>query len=225
MSTIDLTPILSEAYYFGIFKRMAFNLLAAPAPTYQNILDVLGKYGASLKDLKYDASILSDAHISCALLKGSIYLKVRLDGLGLSFYRLNETGEELATQVLRDCWQVVSKTDPSLEMTRHDWAVTIMAETQNTTYDQTIKKYLTLPGTMPDKASASISISIPGAIELGEGQGLLAIESVETHENRFMFKISGNFEADKVSFDMLPKHIVEYIRKYLGALNLNLKLK
>ncbi len=201
---------------------MAFNVLAAPAGMYQNIIDHLGVYGASLKDMKLDAAVLADANITCQLLNYSAMLRIRLDGWGLSLFKLNETGKELAARILNNSWACVHQTDPKLEIIHHDWAVSIWADIRDNSYKEVIGQYLNPVKRLPENSSAAIAFYLPEVASVGEGRGNLNIEPFEAFENRLHLRISGRFDATKVPIDTLKERIQEYIRKNLEQLDLKI---
>lgn len=222
MDIILLKPIRSDAIYHGRFADLAFGLLANPIPVYQSLLKHLGKYGATLNNLKYDATVMSEANISCYFLDFSVMIRVRLDRLEVNLFKLHEIGEEIAKNIILESWTAVHETEASIEVVEH--AVTINCDTQieGTPYNAVIQRYVAIPSAVGEKTRAGVVFYPPGDLAKGEREGSVVMDRLAGQEQGLLLKVNMTFDAKQVPFDSLPQRIDEYITQNLDHLGLRL---
>lgn len=222
MDKILLKPTQSDAQYQGPFQHLAFGPLANPVPLYQNLLKHLGKYGASLKDLKFDSTVLSDANISCSLLGLSTVIRVRLDWLEVTFLKLHEVGEKIAGQILLDSWAAVHETDPSMAIIEHGVSINAYTEIRDAPYDAVIRRYVTIPPALGEKTLAGVAFYLPEDPAKGERRGSIVLDRLTGQERGLVLKVNVVFDAKQVPFSTLTQRIDEYVTRHLDHLALAL---
>ena len=223
MDKILLKPMRSEVHYQGPFADLAFGLLANPIPLYQNLLKHLGKYGATLNTLKYDATVLSDANVNCSLLELSTIIRVRLDRLEVTFLKLYEVGEEIANQILLDSWAAVHETEASVVVVEHGVMINVYTQILDASYDTVIRRYVTTPPTLGEKTHAGVVFYLPEDSAKGEKQGSVVLDRLTGQEQHLVLKVSAAFDAKQVPFNTLDQRIDEYVTRHLDYLGLALE--
>lgn len=222
MDKILLKPTQSDAQYQGPFQHLAFGPLANPVPLYQNLLKHLGKYGASLKDLKFDSTVLSDANISCSLLGLSTVIRVRLDWLEVTFLKLHEVGEKVAGQILLDSWAAVHETDASMAVVEHVLSINVYTQIRDSSYSAVIRRYVTTPPALGEKTLAGVAFYLPEDPAKGERRGSIVLDRLTGQEQGIILKVNAAFDAKRVSFDTLTQRVDEYVTRNLDHLALAL---
>jgi len=90
-----LKPTRTGVLYEGKFTGIAFGLLSNAHPLYTALLKHLGKYGATLQDLKFDVSVLANANVSCSLLNHHTNVTIGLQSLTVYISPFHQVGEEI----------------------------------------------------------------------------------------------------------------------------------
>ncbi len=222
MDKILLRPIQSDATYHGRFADLAFGPLASPIAVYKNLLKHLGKYGASLQDLKIDATVLSEANISCYIPNLGTLITLRLDRLLVNFVKLHEIGEELAKNVVLDSWKAVRESDESIEVAQHEVLIQLLTQIEGAPYDTLIKRYLTPVLAPAEKANAGVVFYSAANSSKGELSGSIVLDRWVGQEQGLLLKVGVVFDAKHVSFDALYQRIDEYLTGQLDRLGLKL---
>ncbi|MFQ5853694.1 MAG: hypothetical protein ACE5JU_24310 [Candidatus Binatia bacterium] len=222
MDKILLKPIRSDAIYHGRFAELAFELLATPVPVYQSLLKHLGKYGANLNNLKYDATVISEANINCYFLDFNAMIRVRLDRLEVNFFRLHEIGEEIAKNIILDSWTAVHETEPSIEVVEHAVSINCDTQIEGTSYNAVIQRYVSIPPALGEKTRAGVGFYPPAGLVKGERDGSVVLDRLIGQEQGAVLKINMTFDAKQVRFDSLAQRIDEYVTGQLDRLGLKL---
>lgn len=222
MDKILLRPIRSDATYHGRFADLAFELLANPIPVYKNLLKHLGKYGVTLNNLKYDATMISEANISCYFLDFSAMIRVRLDRLEVSFFKLHEIGEGIAKDIILDSWTSLHEIEASIEVVEHAISINCDTQIEGAPYNTVIQRYVAIPAGLGEKTSAGVVFYPPADLATGERYGNVVLERLVGQEQGLLLKASMAFDAKQVPFDSLSQRIDDYFTKQLDQLGLKL---
>lgn len=223
MDAICLNPVGEELTYQGLFAGPAFELLGTPIPLYRNLLNRLRPYGATFKDLSVNVATLSEANLRCTLLALGTSIVLHLDRLDVNFVRVHETGKETAYQIIRDCWTAIHETEGSIVLTEHILLANVVADIQDTSYAELMRRYVTTPSTLSGKAHAGVVFYMQEDLASGERQGHVVIDRLAGQERRLILRISATFDAQKVPMDILAQRVDTYMKQSLDYLGLALE--
>ena len=211
MDKILLRPILSVAHYYGRFADLAFGPLANPIPVYKTLLKYIGKYGATLKDLKIDTTSLSEANISCYVLDLHTMITLRLDRIQVSFFKLHEIGEETARTIVLNSCTAVREVDASIEFAEHEVLIESLTQIEGAPYDTVIQRYINTQTARGEKVHAGVIFYSASDPAKGENRGSLVLDRWVGQEQGLLLKVSVVFDAKQVSLDALYQRIDDYL--------------
>lgn len=223
MEKILLKPLRTEIQYQGQYSALAFKLLANPVPVYENLLRNLGKYGASLRDLKYETADLAEANISCTLLDLSVTVRVRLDRLDVTFFRLDTVGEKLAHQIVVDAWNAVKLSQESIQLGQHGVTVASHAEIRGTSYNTLLQHYVVTPPSLGANTGGGVVFYIAGDPTKGLNGGSTLLDRSTMKEGALYLKVAVLLDATKVSIEELGSHVDDYFTGQLAGLGLEME--
>lgn len=212
-------PFLSEIQYQGQYGDLAFDLFATPFPAYRNLLKFLGKYGATLRDLRYDALTVADANISCALLDLSTTIRFYLDRLEVTIAKLHEVGPEVARQLSLDAWAALQASDPKMRLARHGVMLAVHADLVKGTVEELIKQYVTTPKALGDKTTGPALFYLKDRVEGEEGGSILLDRSLVKNGALYL-KLNLVFNATHVPFEKVRDHVEDFIATALGQMGI-----
>lgn len=222
MDIVLLKPTRSDVLYQGQFAELIFETLANPAPLYRNLLKHLGKYGANLSSLRFDAAVLAEATLSCSLLQLNTFVQVRLDRLEVNFLKLHEVGEEAASQILLASWAALHETQASISIAQHVITINVNTVIQGTPYDRIIKEYVVVPQTLGENTGAGVAFYSPEQPGTGERWGSFVLDRLEGQKDGLALKVKVIFDAGQVPFSALRERANQYLNRQLQSLGLEL---
>jgi hypothetical protein len=224
MSKILLKPLQSSIQYQGRFARLAFGLLSPPPALYQNLLNHLTRYGATLQSLSFKAEqpSLADASVSCFLSELNTLIYVRLDRLEINFLKVHEIGVETANQILLGSWAAIHEADASIAFLEHVVEVTLHAEIEGASYDELISQYVTIPTGLKDRAHAGVAFYLSEGTSEGERPGNIVLDRLAGGENLYL-KLAVAFDAQQVPIELLSQRVRESMIRSLDHLMLEVQ--
>ena len=221
MDNILLKPIKTEIEYQGQFVALAFKLLTNPIPVYEGFLEVFSKHGASLRDLKYEGSVLSEASISCSLLNLNVLVRVRLDRLEVTFFRLDSIDEKTAGQIPVDAWNVVKASNDSVELVQHGVTVATHAELPGTlSYDALLRRYVVAPSELSTHTRSGVVFYLGEDQARGEKGGSIVLDHSILKDRALYLKVGAVFDAAKIPIDAVGSSMDGFFTRQLGNLGL-----
>lgn len=223
MEKILLKPLRTEIQYLGQYNALAFKLLANPVPVYENLLRNLGKYGASLRNLKYEATNLSEANISCTLLDMSVTVRVTLDRLDVTFFRLDTVGEKVAHQIVLDAWNAVKLSEASIQLGQHGVTVASHAEIQGASYNTLLQRYVVTPPNLGANVGSGVVFYIHGDPTEGLSGGNTMLDRSTVKDGALYLKVAVVLDATKVSIEALGSRVDDYFTRQLANLGLEME--
>jgi len=221
VETIHIKQVASSVLYQGQFQDLAFEALTSFVPVYRNLLKHLGKYGLTLQNLQADLNVLSEANINCSLLELSTKVKISLESLEVSFLRLHEVGTETANQILLDSWAAIHETVP-IVITEHVLVVNIDTQIQGASYNDLIRRYVTTPQELGDKAHAGVVFYIPENPANGERQGNIVLDRLAGQDQGLALRVTAAFNNQQIPLDTLSQRFNDYMTRNLESLSLTL---
>lgn len=200
---------------------MAFRLLANPIPVYERFLEAFGKYGASLRDLKYEGAVLSEANISCSLLNFSVLVRVRLDRLEVTFFRLDMIDEKAASQIAVDAWNAIKASNDSVELVQHGVTVATHVELPGTfSYGALLNRYVVAPSELKSHTRSGVVFYLGEDQTRGEKGGSIVLDHSILKDGALYLKVSAVFDAAKVPINAVGSSMDEYFTRQLANLGL-----
>jgi hypothetical protein len=137
--------------------------------------------------------------------------------------RVHETGKETAYQIMRDCWTAIHETEDSIVLTEHTMLANIVADIQDASYAELMRRYVTMPSTLSGKAHAGVAFYMEEDLASGERQRHVVIDMLAGQERRLSLRISTTFDAQKVPMDILAQRVDTYMKQSLDYLGLTLE--
>jgi len=224
VDNILLRPIKTEIEYHGQFAAVAFKLLANPIPIYEGFLEAFRKYGVSLRDIKYEGSVLSEANISCTLLNFNVLVRVRLDRLEVTFFRLDIIDEKAANQIAVDAWNVVKATDDSVGVVQHGVTVATHVELPSTlSYDALLQRYVVAPLELKRHTRSGVVFYLGEDQARGQTGGSILLDRSILKDGALYIKVSAVFDAAKIPINSVGASMDGFFTSQLGNLGLVLE--
>ena len=217
MSIVLVKPERVQVEYTLDFEEPAFALLGNPANLYTNFLRHLGPFGATLKDLRTDLSILAQANVGCLVPSG--HVRVWVDHLEV-FLRDVQSQEDVK-RLIESAWAVMSATDKTFRPAGQSVALSALARTDEA-FSTYVRRFVATPrdadGWKPSVQFNEVNedgktISSVGLEEAASIPGGLFVRSVLTW-GPIALRIDELFEA----FDTR-------LREQLALLGLELRLR
>lgn len=219
MVSILARPFRSEIQYQGQYADLAFDLLAAPLPVYRNLLKFLGRYGATLRDLRYDALTVVDANISCALLDLSAAIRFYLDRLEVTIAKLHEVGPEVATQLSLDAWAALQASDPKIGLAKHGVTLAFHADLVKGTVEELMSQYVTPPKAFGDKTTSAVLFYLKDRGE-GEEGGSIFLDRSLAKDGALYLKLNLVLNATYVPLEKVRDRLNDFIATALGQMGI-----
>ena len=222
MTATKLTTISSQLDYEGRFAGHHFTLLANPIPAYESLLRHLSPEGASLENLKLDATVLSSANISCHLPTVGTTVKFRIDRFEVSFSYLREE-TDVAKKTLATAWNALHAADPSVVLATHTLSARLYARF-DADYESLMKGLLTAGVLSAAKGGAGIMISAGDDDVTGRRFGSVSMDfwGPSPGNNFAVLRANATFLAGKVPIEHAFDRFDAYVTESLLHLNLSL---
>ncbi len=219
MENILLKPLKVELQYLGQYASLALRLLANPIPIYEGFLQAFGKYGASVRDLRYETADLAEANITCNLLKFTGVVKVRLDRLEVTFFQSPD--EKTAGEIVVDAWKIIKATNASVEIAEHGVTVSLHAELPAiVSCDAMLKRYVTIPSELKSHTRSGVAFYVGEDQSRGEKGGSIVLEHSLLKPGSLSIKVAAVFDGTKVPIDALGPNMEAFFTRLLGSLGL-----
>ncbi len=215
-------PFLSEIQYKGQYSDVAFDLFATPLPVYRNLLKFLGKYGATLRDLRYDTLTLPDANISCTLLDLKTMIRFYLDRVEVTITNLHEVGAEAAMQLGLDAYAALQASDPKISLAKHGVTLQFHAELVKGTVEEVIGQYVTPPKAFSGKTMSGASFHLRDQGKDEEGASIL-IEPSLVKNGALFLRLSLALNATDVPLEKLRDRMAGFVTTALGHMGLEVE--
>jgi len=223
MEQIVLKPTRTDVLYEGKFTGIAFGLLSNAQSLYTALLKHLGKYGATLQDLRVDASVLANANISCSLLNHHTNVTIKLQSFSVYISPFHQVGEETASMILTDSTAAIHDTGQPVEVGEHVVLVSIDIQISDSTYSDLMRRYVTVPSGLGEKTQTGVAFYYPGNQSQGELDGNIILDRIPGQEKGLALKINQGFDAKKVPVENLTNRVAEGVTRYLNILGLKLE--
>ncbi len=225
MEQIVLKPLRTDVLYEGKFTEIAFGLLSNTHTWYAALLKHLGKYGATLQDLRIDVSVLANANISCSLLNHYTNVTIRLQSCSVYISPFHQVGKEVASTILNDFTAAIHDAGPPIKVGEHVASVSIQTQILDSTYSDLMQRYVTVPSGLGEKTQTGVAFYYPGNELQGEVGGNIIVDRIPGQENGLILKINQAFDATKVPIENFTKHVAEGTTRSLNILGLKLELE
>lgn len=224
MEKIVLKPIKTDVAYKGRFAELAFSLLTSPTDLYNNLLEYLGKYGASIQNINYEAEKVGDANVSCTLLELGLDVRISLEDLLITLLNFETIGKEVANQILLDVYGALLKTNSEISFVNHTVTIASNVQLANESYDSMIRKYLNPPDPFGDKTTGGVVFYMSDGLPQGGEEASITIDKSHTVlEEGAYIKVAIALNAAEVPIESLSQRVVEFHNSCLEHLNIALK--
>jgi hypothetical protein len=217
----------ADGTYQGTFGSPAFSLLANPVALYDALLKQLGPHGARLDRLKFDGSVLAEAHVSCSLPELSTMVEVRIDRLQVTFLKLHEM-LRTAPSVLNAAWSAVQQASrvaggpPTI--LHHVATINIQVALVGTTYVDVISRFVNVPEEFGRRARAAVGFTVPSGPN-GPQEDLWSQvtldKSLPLPEGLYL-RFSLAMDGQHVGFDEVPSRFDRHVRASIQHLGFSL---
>lgn len=224
MEKIILKPIKANVDYQGRFAELAFSLLTSPIDLYKHLIEYLGKYGASIQNINYEAEKVADANVNLTLLELGLAVRISLEGLQITLINLETIGNEVANQILLDVYGAIQKTSSEISFVNHTVTISSDVKLANESYDSMIRKYLNHPEPFGDKTTGGVVFYLSDGLPLGEEEASITLDRSNTLlEEGAHIKVAISLNATEVPIESLSQRVVEFHNRCLEHLNLKLE--
>ena len=223
MEQIVLKPLRTDVLYEGKFTEIAFGLLSNTHSLYAALLKHLGKYGATLQNLRIDESVLANANISCSLLNHYTNVTIRLQSCSVYISPFHQVGKEVASMILNDFTAAIHDAGQSVEVGEHVVSVNVDTQIVDSTYSDLLRRYVTIPSGLGEKTQTGVAFYYKGNQSQGELDGNIVLDRIPGQEKGLVLKINQTFDAKKVPIENLAKSAAESVTQYLNTLGLKLE--
>ena len=215
-------PFQSEILYQGQYDDLAFDVLAAPIPVYRNLLKALGKYRATLPNVRYDAQTVAQANISCTLLDFSAIVQFHLDRFEVRLVKLHEVGEDVAAQIMLDAWAALKASDPKIKLIRHRVTLDVQADLVKGTVEEVMKQYVISPKAFGENTRSAVIFYLKDGREGGES-GSIYLDRSPLKDGALYLKLDVSLDATKVPPEKVRDQVDEFVTTRLGQLGLEVE--
>ncbi len=219
LEKIALQALRADAQYRGTFSAHPFHLLANPSPLYRSLLGHLSNYGARLDTLRFDATSIGEANISCNLLDLNTSVQLRLDRLEVTFLRFLEVGK-VAPLIVADSWAAVHQVDSELKLQTHFVSLNVQAKIVGARYDSVVRRYITTPAGFGSDASAGVAFYLPANREAGQVLGNITLDRLAGSEENLVVRLGVGFDASAVRIEEIETRTEKYLSGLLQELGL-----
>lgn len=223
MDKIVLKPVKSSVQYQGQFAELAFDTLASPVRLYKHLLKDLGKYGASAKDLKFDAVEISEANLTCLLVDLNGIVRIWLDRLEVTFYDLGLVGEDAANQILLGTYEALLDVESPVKIKSHVVKIETHAQLANVSYDTLVSNYINFPPSLGDKVSGGLALYLGDDPEKGERGATVMVDRSLVVDGGIYIHAAVEFDASLIPIESIRQKFSEFHKRSLDHLGLVLE--
>ena len=204
MSTVVANADKVQAQYVGYFGEPVFRVLERPGRLCESLLRHYSVYGADIRSLNINVSVLAEANVACYLT--SAVVRVWLDRIEVFLSPVQDL-KHLA-RLMEAGWSTMADVDPSLVPVRHEVSLAAWTELENEDFRSYISRFTTTPDTdwIPAVRFAQAGQARHGSLLLEESdrvQGGLYVKSV-------------------IGIDTAPPKEVQVMQEYLDQLSAQL---
>jgi hypothetical protein len=205
--------------YTGHFEDHAFGLLVTPVPVYQNLLKVLRKYGATLRDLRFDAPTVADANISCTLLDLNTHIRFYVDRFEVLIAKMHEIGDDTAEMLVLVAWKALQASNLEIKLIRHGLTLEAHADLVKGTVEDVIKQYVTPPQNLADKVRSAVAFYLKGW-DSNQEEGSIFLDRSTVRDEALYVKMSLVLSAHHVPIEQVRGRVDKLIVTALEDLGL-----
>lgn len=220
MDKIVLKSVKSSVQYQGQFVELAFDTLASPVRLYKNLLKNLGKYGASAKDLKFEAVEISEANLTCLLVDLNGGIRIGLDRLEVTFYDLGLVGQDTANQIILDSHEALSDMENPIKFKTHVVKIETHAQLANVSYDNLVSNYINFPPSLGDKVSGGLALYLGDDPEKGERGATVMVDRSVVVDGGVYIYAAVEFDASLIPIESVRQKFSEFHGRCLDHLSL-----
>lgn len=225
MSRVLLKPITTQVEYQGQYAWFALRLLANPILLYEGFLRGFGKYGLSLRDLKYEPGAdLSESNINCFLLNFNVQVRVRSERLEVTIFRMNFPDRNMAAEIVSEAWNAIQASDPAVKPSQH--SIMIRSHTDlpdDLSLDHLLKSYVSPLSELRSLTRSGVILYLAGDPEMGEKEGSVILDVSTIKKGALYLQVSAIFDAEKVPTSDLTSKMEIFLTRHLDALGLGLE--
>lgn len=219
MADFVLRPLQASLQYQGQYAEPAFDLLADPVPVYQHLLKLLGPYGVTLRDLKYEAPTLAEANITCSLLDLGAVIRFRLDRCEVGFSQYQQVGDEAAMHIGLGAWGALQASHPDIKLARHQLTLAIHADLVKGTLEDLFKQYVTIPQSLGEKTTSAVFFYLKGRGN-GEESGDLLLDKSILKDGALYLRFNVVYDGTQVPIEKLRERVDDFTMTRLLQLGL-----
>jgi hypothetical protein len=214
---VTLKPIRAELHYRGNYRDNAFELLTAPVQLYRSLLKQLGQFGASLQSIKWESPSLADSHVVCGLAEMNVAIRVRIDRIEIDFWRLHESGTEIASRIVLATWAAVREADISVETVTHVVDIIVIAEVPGDC-SSLMSRYVKSPDAVGTLDFGVAFYSRP--VQKNQKWINVILERVFKEDRQLLVKVVMGLDSQEVTVDSLAVDVESYMTATLDKLGL-----
>ncbi len=221
MTIVTAEPERVQIQYTGSFPEPVFGVLGNPAKLYANLLRHLAPFGADVRSLSINLSVLAEANVSC-LLSSAGFGSVRVWLDHLEVLLPNAESRRQVEQVIDHAWSVMLETDESLRPVRHAITLFVWARFKDETFSSYIRKFVTTP---PNDTRWKAVVEFRETAENGANIGSVHLEEAATiPEGLFLRSVVDLGAAVPEMRELVPR-FMERLSAQLKSLDLELPLR
>jgi hypothetical protein len=203
MSLVVAEPDRVQVQYTGGFAEPAFAALGNPAPIYASLLREFQSFGADVKGLSIDLSVLSQANITCSFHGGLVRVWLERVEVFLSEVRSPADVQRAVTAA----WTALGNVGDALRPVSHSAILVAWARLKDEKFSAYIRRFLNLPVsagkptlelTMPSPYGGTDSIQFAEAVPIPEGlfiRSTINLGSGSTNYDDLLQKFRNRFGA------------------------------
>ena len=214
MSTVVANTEQVQVQYVGYFREPVFRVLEQPGSLCESLLRHFSVYGADIRSLSINVSVLAEANVACHL--SSVVVRVWLDRLEVFLSNVQDL--KSVAGFIETGWSTMADVGPSLVTTKHEITLAAWAKLENEDFRSYVSRFATTPG--PDWIP-TVRFEKVGQKRLSS---LLLEESNRVPGGLFVKSVVGIDPAPPAEAQIMPKYL-DQLKAQLDAVNLDLKLR
>ena len=214
MSTVVANAEKVQVQYVGYFREPVFRVLERPGSLCESLLRHFTVYGADIRSLSINVSVLAEANVACHL--SSVVVRVWLDRLEVFLSNVQDLKSVAA--FIETGWSTMADVGPSLVTTKHEITLAAWATLENEDFRSYVRRFATTP--RPDWIP-TVRFEKVGQKRLNS---LLLEESDRVPGGLFVKSVVGIDPAPPAEAQVMPKYL-DQLKAQLDAVNLDLKLR
>ena len=214
MSTVVANAEKVQVQYVGYFREPVFRVLERPGSLCESLLRHFSVYGADIRSLSINVSVLAEANVACHL--SSVVVRVWLDRLEVFLSNVQDL--KSVAGFIETGWSTMADVGPSLVTTKHEITLAAWAKLENEDFRSYVSRFATTPG--PDWIP-TVRFEKVGQKRLNS---LLLEESDRVPGGLFVKSVVGIDPAPPAEAQVMPKYL-DQLKAQLDAVNLDLKLR